>query len=355
LPGTNGWTFENFSIEAQNGYQNASLVVIGSHTEILASNQPNNITLRGVTVLAHPQQGGRRGVTLHGRNTVIENCTIRGFKADTEAQAIACWNGPGPYTIRDCSLSAAGEVIIFGGAAGLIGQNPKDILIENCILEKTPDMLEKKPNGGDRWMRKNILELKRAENVTVRGCTFRNSYHGAQQGYTIVLTVRTEHGQNPYGAVKNVLIENCQIVNCAAGFNISGFDNNGNGNPGVLDGVTIRNCRIDINRNMGGAARTFQILSGAKNITIEGCTVTGTPSMAMIFDSGPPSPPADPGWVADNPIVGLTVRNNSLRGPVLGRGVSWTQAMQKFVRNLTWTGNTWSDGTVPPAGFPPSV
>ncbi len=91
------------------------LVRLGSGAATSASEQPENITLAGCEIYAHPSAGSRRGVSLQARNVNIDGCVIRAFKADVEAQAIACWNGPGPYRITHSSLSAAGEVIIFGG------------------------------------------------------------------------------------------------------------------------------------------------------------------------------------------------------------------------------------------------
>lgn len=347
-----GFRFENFTIQLT-VHQTAAAVVIGSHTETVANNQPWDITLYHVDILADPKLGSFRGILLHGRNVTIDGCNIVGFKSEFESQAIGCFNGPGPYTIRNSRLTASGECILFGGAASKIPQNATGILIENCVLEKTPDML-----GTQVWGKgclfKNLLELKRAENVTVRNCIFRNSYHGAQMGYAIVLTVRGEKGANSsFAAVRNVLIENCTLVNCGSGFNMLGHDYN-SGYAGILEYVTIRNCQIEINRNLGGDARVFQLLTGPEHITIEGNTVTGDPKASFVFDSPPGEPPGTPGWVATYPTKWLTVTGNTLRGPVIGRGTNWSTAIQKFVQHLTWSGNTFV-GVTPPAGFPPSV
>jgi hypothetical protein len=124
--GASHYRLENLILQAPGAM--VELVRLGSGTATSASEQPENITLAGCEIYAHPSAGSRRGISLQARHVTLDGCVIRGFKADVEAQAIACWNGPGPYRIANCSLSAAGEVIIFGGSdAKTPGLNPNDI------------------------------------------------------------------------------------------------------------------------------------------------------------------------------------------------------------------------------------
>jgi hypothetical protein len=59
----------------------------------------------------------QRGFSLNSASTSITNSHISGIKmVGAEAQALAGWNGPGPFLIENNYLEAAGENLIFGGA-----------------------------------------------------------------------------------------------------------------------------------------------------------------------------------------------------------------------------------------------
>jgi hypothetical protein len=348
--GANNYRIENIVIEAP-GHM-VALVNVGSGTATSAAEQPQNVTFTGCEIYAHPKQGSRRGIALNGRNVTIDRCTIRGFKADVDAQAIACANGPGPYRITNCSLSASGEVIMFGGSpSNTPGLNPSDIYIANCLLEKTDDMRELTPEGKPKWLVKNLFELKRAVNVVFENNTLRNSWAGAQNGFAIVLTARTERGRNPWGKIENVVIRNNVIENVGAGFNILGRDGNATSSllseQGSLVNLVIENNQIHVDKARG-AGRVFQILSGARDVTIRNNTVRADSKVAasVVVDGPPVNIPPSQAECTD-PIVNLTVIGNTLRGPVIGRGTSGKAALDHFVRNWVWQGNIFPDGNAP--------
>src|SRR4029079_8835004 len=100
-------------------------------------------------------------------------------------QAIAGWNGPGPYTIENNYLQAAGEVILFGGGDPYI-QNlvPSDISIRYNRVTKSTSW------RGQSWVVKNLIELKNAQRVVIDSNVIENNWAAAQDGYGIVLTPR---------------------------------------------------------------------------------------------------------------------------------------------------------------------
>ena len=60
--------------------------------------------------------GQRRGLALNSANTQIVNSHFSDFKGvNQDTQAIAGWNGPGPFLIENNYLEAAAENIMFGG------------------------------------------------------------------------------------------------------------------------------------------------------------------------------------------------------------------------------------------------
>src|SRR5207247_1914875 len=59
----------------------------------------------------------RRGIVLNGARLAVIGSYLSDFHdRDADSQAIAGWNGPGPFTIIGNYLEAAGENVMFGGA-----------------------------------------------------------------------------------------------------------------------------------------------------------------------------------------------------------------------------------------------
>ncbi len=83
-------------------------------------------------------KGQKRGIALNSGSTTIRNSYISDIKAfGQESQAIAGWNGTGPYTIENNYLEAAGVNILFGGADPAIQELvPSDIIIRRNHITK---------------------------------------------------------------------------------------------------------------------------------------------------------------------------------------------------------------------------
>ena len=78
---------------------------------------PHHIVLNHVYVHGDRYVGQKRGIALNAASVTISDSYIaecKGIGQDT--QAIGGWNGPGPYTIENNYLEAAGENVMFGGA-----------------------------------------------------------------------------------------------------------------------------------------------------------------------------------------------------------------------------------------------
>ena len=64
-----------------------------------------------------PLLGQKRGIALNAAAVTIRDSYIADCKGvGQDTQAIGGWNGPGPYTIENNYLEAAGENVMFGGA-----------------------------------------------------------------------------------------------------------------------------------------------------------------------------------------------------------------------------------------------
>ena len=91
-----------------------------------------------------PSQGTRRGIAMNSRHSAVINSYLSDFKeVGADSQAIAGWNGPGPFTIANNYLEAAGENVMFGGADPSIqGLVPADIVVAGNHFAKPRPVAE---------------------------------------------------------------------------------------------------------------------------------------------------------------------------------------------------------------------
>ena len=80
----------------------------------------------------------RRGVALNGARLAVVDSYLENFHdANTDSQAIAGWNGPGPFKIVNNFLEAASENILFGGSdPAFVGLVPSDIEVRRNLSTK---------------------------------------------------------------------------------------------------------------------------------------------------------------------------------------------------------------------------
>lgn len=110
----------------------------GSATQSSLANVAHHIVVDRVYVHGDAVHGLRRGISLNSAHTTIRNSHIADIKdLVNDTQAIGGWNGPGPYTIENNYLEAAGEVVMFGGAdPGITGLIPSDIIIRGNTITR---------------------------------------------------------------------------------------------------------------------------------------------------------------------------------------------------------------------------
>src|SRR5690606_23447694 len=96
------------------------------------------------------------------------------MEVGNDSQAIAGWNGPGPFKIVNNYLEGAGENIMFGGATPRIeGLVPADIVIRGNHFHKPLRWRIGDPSyEGIPWSVKNLFELKNARRVVIDGNIF---------------------------------------------------------------------------------------------------------------------------------------------------------------------------------------
>jgi len=176
------------------------------------------------------------GVALNCANAAVIDSYISDFHSiGFDTQAISGINGPGPFKIINNYLEAAGENIMFGGAAAAIPNLvPSDIEIKsNYLFKPFSWKVGHSSYKGKHWTIKNLFELKTGKRVLFEGNILENSWADlpiGQSGYAILLTVRTEDGGSPQADVSDIIISNNIIRLVGAGIALSGRDDGSIGN-----------------------------------------------------------------------------------------------------------------------------
>jgi hypothetical protein len=139
--GAHHWRVENVEFRAnKGGYGDIIALGQGGREQSRRDDVPYAIVIDRVYVHGDPLTGQKRGIALNSAATEILNSYVADIKAvGQDSQAIAGWNGPGPFVLANNYLEAAGENVMFGGGDPAIeGLVPQDITIRrNHITRPT--------------------------------------------------------------------------------------------------------------------------------------------------------------------------------------------------------------------------
>ena len=106
-----------------------------------------------------------------------------------DSQAIAGWNGPGPFLITNNYLEATGENFLLGDSdPPIYGLVPSDVTFTRNTVSKRVTW---RTQG---YAVKNLIELKNAQRVTIDGNVLEYNWSGGQSGHAIMLTPRNQDG-----------------------------------------------------------------------------------------------------------------------------------------------------------------
>jgi cellulose synthase/poly-beta-1,6-N-acetylglucosamine synthase-like glycosyltransferase len=269
-PGAHHYRFVGVEIRPSRGVSLANVVLLGAR-ETRTEDLPHHFIFDRCWIHGDPNRGSRRGVALGSAETAIIDSRMTDFKdLVQDSQAIAGWNGPGPYRIENNYLEGAGENVMFGGADPRIeGLIPSDIEILRNHLRKPLKWKKDDPSyGGQPWVTKNLFELKNARRVLVAQNLFEQNWVNAQNGFAILFTVRNQDGKAPWSAVEDVTFENNVVRHASSGINVLGRDDAAPSGPAAR--ITVRNNLFEDlgTEKWGGDGRLFQILSGAVDVAI---------------------------------------------------------------------------------------
>jgi hypothetical protein len=266
----------------------------GSKAQSSLDQVPHDLILDQCYIHAWPQQDLKRGIALNSAETSILDSYLADFKSvDQDSQAIAGWNGPGPYHIENNYVEAASENLLFGGDfAWIPNLVPSNIdIVDNEFFKPLTWKADDPSFAGTVWTVKNLLELKNAAQVQIEGNLFENNWTAAQDGFAILFTVRDQNGAMPWAEVDNVAFENNIVLHVGAVFNISGTDD---GPPGRTDHIVIENNLIEEIDDTWGNGDLVQLLAGANDVVVDHNTAfpthtiveaDGTPSSGFAFEN----------------------------------------------------------------------
>jgi len=139
-PGAHNYRLQFLDIDgvAQEGW--GTLVEWGNNSaaQTTLSVIPYGIVLDRVYVHGHAMKGQKRCIALNGASLDVLNSFVSACAAvEIDAQAIAGFNGPGPFKISNNYLEASTENILFGGADPKISNLvPSDIEITRNLFTK---------------------------------------------------------------------------------------------------------------------------------------------------------------------------------------------------------------------------
>ena len=272
----------------------------GSAAQSDLAQVPHDLALDRCYVHGDPASGQKRGIALNSASTTITNSYVSDIKAvGQDTQAIAGWNGPGPYTIENNYLEGAGENFILGGSdppiAGLIAQ---DVVFRRNHLSKPVAW------RNERWQVKNLFELKNARRVLVEGNLMEYVWREAQVGYAILLTPRNQDGRAPWVRVEDVTIRKNLVRHAGGGIQIIGEDSN---HPsGSTSRVRLTdNLFYDIDAEQWGGTGAFALIGeGPGDIVIEHNTISQSGHIVLAYGGTKQEP---------KPIMGFVFRDNLIR------------------------------------------
>jgi hypothetical protein len=339
-PASHHYRLVGLEIAPADGVFLHELVQLG-RAETRVGDLPHHIVIDRCYVHGDRRLGARRGIAMNSRDTAVVHSYLSDFKeVGADSQAIAGWNGTGPFLIADNYLEAAGENVLFGGAdPGIPDLVPEDIeVLRNHMAKPLAWRSGAREFEGVAWTVKNLFELKNARRVLVDGNVFEYNWPHAQNGFAILFTVRNQDGDSPWSTVEDVIFQNNLVQHVASGINILGTDDIHPSQPARRIAI-LNNLFIDVG-GLWGAGRLFQLLEGVSDVRIVHNTALQTDTVMF----GGERMPNEPFVFEDN----LVLHN---RYGVIGSGTAAGRAtLDRYFPHAVMRRNVFIGG--PAASYP---
>lgn len=133
--GANHYILKFLEIDGAANLGFETLIALGDDT---ASTNASDLVIDRVYAHGDTYRGMKRGVSLNSVRTDILNSYISDVKAvNADSQAIAGYNGAGPFRIINNYLEGAGENVLFGGSdPAVTNLVPSDIQLQRNTITK---------------------------------------------------------------------------------------------------------------------------------------------------------------------------------------------------------------------------
>ncbi|HUF79496.1 MAG TPA: hypothetical protein VMN03_00050, partial [Burkholderiales bacterium] len=303
-PGASHWRLELLEFPpTTDGFGDIMTLGSGAAAQNELATIPHNLAIDRIYMYGDPEKGQKRGIALNSGATTITNSHISGIKAvGQDSQAIAGWNGPGPYRIENNYLEAAGENFLLGGADPAVrGLVTQDVVFRRNHLAKPLEWRDQ------RWVVKNLFQLKNARKVLVEENLMEYTWRHGQVGYAIVLSPRNQDGRADWTTVEDVTIRRNLVRHAGGGLQIIGEDSNHPSGP--TRGIRITgNIFYDLDARRWGGTGAFALVGdGPSDVTIEHNTVSQSGNIVMAYGGRKDAPTAAEGFV----FRGNVIRHNN--------------------------------------------
>ena len=265
---------------------NYGIVSFGSDEHTSLDQLPHDLILDRCFIHGSPSADLSRGLALNCASasvidSFISECHGEGF----DAQAIASWNGSGPFKIVNNFLEGAGENVLFGGADPAIpGLVASDIEFRRNLCSKPLSWKPDHPTyAGRHWTVKNLFELKNARRVLVEGNLFENNWVDGQAGVAILMTPRNQDGTAPWSVVEDVTFTNNIVRHTSGAINILGTDNEKKSEQTKRVEIT-NNLFDDVNgKRWGNGDGVFLIITETVDVTIDHNTILQSGNLVTAY------------------------------------------------------------------------
>jgi predicted outer membrane repeat protein len=271
-------------------YVLVALEAPGGNTSL--SQVPTDLVFDRCYIHGTPTGNVRRAILMNSARTAVVDSYLSDIhEVGADSQALASWNGPGPFKIVNNYLEGAGENIMFGGVDPAIPNLvPSDIEIRrNYLFKPLSWMAGSASFAGIHWSVKNLFELKNAQRLLIDGNLLENNWADAQNGYGVLFTPRNQDGTAPWSVVRDVTFTNNTVRHSGGGVNAMGSDYLHPSQP--TQRILIQNNVFDdiSNTTWNGTGTFLQVADGGSDIVVDhntvlqsGNIITATYSSALV-------------------------------------------------------------------------
>lgn len=279
-PGSHNYRIVGIQITPKAGMFNNGLLRVGNGDEKSLSLLPHDFEIDRVYIHGDPTVGSKRGIALNGIRVTVKNSYISGFKSDwQDTQAICGWNGPGPFSIVNNYLEAAGENVFFAEGSVIANVWPSNILISRNHIAKLLAWRTQLAPSGSKWAIKNLIEFKSAKHVVVDGNIIENNWLAAQTGFAVVVKAGTD-SKATVAATEDITFTNNIFRHATGAIVIQGK----NGKGGYAKRINVRNNLFDdINSNWGASNGLFLAAPATDGLVFEHNTATSNVQTKGLF------------------------------------------------------------------------